>query len=94
MIVRAGGADEEPEHPLEAAADRPAVGGAERCEQAEGGDDETGAERAHVDERAAGNHQGADGDEGDAARRRRPTPIAAVKPSAIQPPTIPPLQPR
>ena len=76
-------------------ADRAAVGGAERREQAEGRHDQAGAERAHVDERAPRDHQRADDDKGDgcdvgggADRRREavgdPAPDHAPAPAEIE----------
>jgi len=62
---RARGADEQPEELLEAAADRAAVRRAERCQEPECRHDQPGPEGAHVDEGAPGDHQRADGDEGD-----------------------------
>ena len=53
-----------PKHSLQPAADRAAVTRAQRREQAEARHRQAGAERVHVDERAASHHQGADDDEG------------------------------
>ena len=61
---RAGRAEQRREEAIELAAD-PAAVRAEGEHQAEGADGEAGAERAHVDERAAGDHQGAEADERD-----------------------------
>jgi hypothetical protein len=62
---RAGRADEQAEDSLEAATHRPAVASAERREQAEGRDGESGTEGLHVHDRAARHHERADDEEGD-----------------------------
>ena len=62
---RAGRADEQAEDSLEAATRRAAVARAERREQTEGRDGESGTEGLHVHDRAARHHQRADDEEGD-----------------------------
>jgi hypothetical protein len=60
---RAGCAEERADDPFEPAADEPAVLGAEREQEAQREDDETGAERPDVHELAARDHQQAEHDE-------------------------------
>ena len=62
---RAGGADRDADGAAEHLAEIAALVAAERDHQPEGEDAEPHAERAHVDERAARDHQAADGDERD-----------------------------
>ena len=68
---RSGRADKQPEKLLEAPPERTTVGGAEGGQQAEARHEQSGPEWADVDERAPGDHQRADDDEGDRRDIRR-----------------------